>query len=113
MLNAVRAAASGTLRDLGRCPEMTLFDMDAAGLIHTYGLWVLFGFVFLESTGIPLPFAVSPTLRSACSLPAAGASPIALSTVGCTMVWVSEMSPRRWLAIRWVMSLGGGTATRS
>jgi membrane protein DedA with SNARE-associated domain len=34
---------------------MTLFDMDAAGLIHTYGLWVLFGFVFLESTGIPLP----------------------------------------------------------
>ena len=36
---------------------MALFDVasDPAGLIHTYGLWVLFGFVFLESAGIPLP----------------------------------------------------------
>lgn len=25
------------------------------GLIHTYGLWVLFALIFLESTGIPLP----------------------------------------------------------
>jgi membrane protein DedA with SNARE-associated domain len=28
---------------------------DPAALIHTYGLWILFVFVFLESTGIPLP----------------------------------------------------------
>ena len=28
---------------------------DPASLIHTYGLWILFAFVFLESTGIPLP----------------------------------------------------------
>lgn len=28
---------------------------DPAGLIRSYGLWVLFAFVFLESTGIPLP----------------------------------------------------------
>ena len=25
------------------------------GLFHTYGLWVLFALVMLESTGIPLP----------------------------------------------------------
>jgi membrane protein DedA with SNARE-associated domain len=36
---------------------MTLLDAasDPAGLVRSYGLWVLFGFVFLESTGIPLP----------------------------------------------------------
>jgi membrane protein DedA with SNARE-associated domain len=28
---------------------------DPAALMQSYGLWVLFGFVFLESTGIPLP----------------------------------------------------------
>lgn len=28
---------------------------DPGPLIQAYGLWVLFGFVFLESTGIPLP----------------------------------------------------------
>ena len=28
---------------------------DPGPLIQSYGLWVLFGFVFLESTGIPLP----------------------------------------------------------
>src|SRR3569833_313228 len=55
MLDGAWPVANGTLRGFGRCPEMTLFDMDAAGLIHTYGLWVLFGFVFLESAGIPLP----------------------------------------------------------
>jgi membrane protein DedA with SNARE-associated domain len=36
---------------------MTFLDAasDPAGLIRSYGLWVLFLFVFLESTGIPLP----------------------------------------------------------
>lgn len=36
---------------------MTLVDAlsDPGSLIRSYGLWVLFGFVFLESTGIPLP----------------------------------------------------------
>ena len=34
---------------------MALFEADPANLIRTYGLWVLFLFVFLESTGIPLP----------------------------------------------------------
>jgi membrane protein DedA with SNARE-associated domain len=36
---------------------MTLADAvsDPGALIRSYGLWVLFGFVFLESTGIPLP----------------------------------------------------------
>lgn len=28
---------------------------DPDGLIRNYGLWVLFAFVFLESTGVPLP----------------------------------------------------------
>jgi membrane protein DedA with SNARE-associated domain len=47
----------GTRGRLGRCPEMTLFRTlsDPAALMQGYGLWVLFGFVFLESTGIPLP----------------------------------------------------------
>ena len=34
---------------------MSLFEADPATLIHSYGLWILFLFVFLESTGIPLP----------------------------------------------------------
>jgi membrane protein DedA with SNARE-associated domain len=36
---------------------MSLFAAlsDPGPLIQAYGLWVLFGFVFLESTGIPLP----------------------------------------------------------
>ena len=34
---------------------MTLFQADPAALIQSYGLWILFAFVFLESTGIPLP----------------------------------------------------------
>ena len=36
---------------------MSLFAAlsDPAPLIQAYGLWVLFAFVFLESTGIPLP----------------------------------------------------------
>ena len=34
---------------------MALFGSDPGALIHTYGLWILFVFVFLESTGIPLP----------------------------------------------------------
>ncbi|MDB5691419.1 MAG: hypothetical protein JWO81_482 [Alphaproteobacteria bacterium] len=42
---------------LARCAIMTLLDAaaDPAALVRSYGLWVLFGFVFLESTGIPLP----------------------------------------------------------
>jgi membrane protein DedA with SNARE-associated domain len=50
-------SAAGTPGGLGRCAAMTLFDAasDPAGLVRSYGLWVLFGFVFLESTGIPLP----------------------------------------------------------
>src|SRR4051812_50161053 len=36
---------------------MSLFAAlsDPAALIQAYGLWVLFAFVFLESTGIPVP----------------------------------------------------------
>jgi len=36
---------------------MSLFAAlsDPGPLIQTYGLWVLFGFIFLESAGIPLP----------------------------------------------------------
>jgi membrane protein DedA with SNARE-associated domain len=34
---------------------MALFEADPSALIRADGLWVLFGFVFLESTGVPLP----------------------------------------------------------
>jgi membrane protein DedA with SNARE-associated domain len=46
-----------TLRGFARCRLVTLLDAasDPALLVRSYGLWVLFGFVFLESTGIPLP----------------------------------------------------------
>jgi membrane protein DedA with SNARE-associated domain len=59
---------------------MTLFAAlaDPGSLIQSYGLWVLFGFVFLESTGIPLP---GETALIAAGLYAGATHEFALSTV--------------------------------